>query len=178
MTSLPLTDPIGLKTPPSDPPDGDLLAEFPTLKESLSASFTHSPQSASRLRHGLVKDQQSGGIQQSPESNRNSPPLFVNIPKMPNVAEAALAALQYLPTPLLVLSSLKTIILANEAVGRLLGLDNLDESEDSAADEGHEEVSVVDMLRGQSLSQIGIDMIQDGQQIWVSWEVRRRDAFT
>lgn len=108
---------------------------------------------------------------QSPESNLSSPPLFVNIPQMPNAAEAAFAALQYLPTPLLVLSSLKTVILANEAVGRLLGLDNLDESQVSAADEVQEEVSVVDMLRGQSLSQIGIDMVQDGQQIWVSWEV-------
>ena len=96
---------------------------------------------------------------------------------MPNATEAAFAALQFLPTPLLVLSSLKTIILANEAVGRLLGLDNLDESQVSAANEGQEEVSVVEKLRGQSLSQIGIDMIQDGQQIWVSWEVRQREAF-
>ncbi|MCJ1262199.1 hypothetical protein MMC22_002069 [Lobaria immixta] len=166
MTSQPLIEPIGLQTPPSD---GNSLAEFSTLKKSLSASFTHPPQHASSLRQGSMKDQQSGGIQ-SPESNLSSPPLFVNIPQMPNAAEAAFAALQYLPTPLLVLSSLKTVILANEAVGRLLGLDNLDESQVSAADEVQEEVSVVDMLRGQSLSQIGIDMVQDGQQIWVSWE--------
>lgn len=167
MTSRPLTKPIGLET---QPVDGDSLAEFSTLKKSLSASFTHPPQHASRVHQGSGTDQQSGGIQ-SPDSNLSSPPLFVNIPKMANVAEAAFAALQYLPTPLLVLSSLKTIILANEAVGRLLGLDNLDESQISAADDGHEDVSVVEMLRGQSLSQIGIDMIQDGQQIWVSWEV-------
>lgn len=173
MTSLPLIEPIGLETPPSD---GDPLAKFSTLKKSLSASFTHPPQHASKLRQGSEKDQQDGGIQPS-QPNLSSPPLFVNIPKMPNATEAAFAALQYLPTPLLVLSSLKTIILANEAVGRLLGLDNLDESQVSGANEGQEEVSVVEMLRGQSLSQIGIDMIQDGQQIWVSWEVRRREAF-
>lgn len=173
MTSQPLIEPIGLQTPPSD---GNSLAEFSTLKKSLSASFTHPPQHASSLRQGSMKDQQSGGIQ-SLESNLSSPPLFVNIPQMPNAAEAAFAALQYLPTPLLVLSSLKTVILANEAVGRLLGLDNLDESQVSAADEVQEEVSVVDMLRGQSLSQIGIDMVQDGQQIWVSWEVRHCEAF-
>lgn len=167
MASLSLTDPIGLETPPSN---GESLVEFSTLKKSLSASFIHPLPHASGLRRGSVKDQQSDGIQ-SPESNLSSPPLVVNIPKMPNAAEAAFAALQFLPTPLLVLSSLKTVILANEAVGRLLGLDNLDEAQVSAVDEGQEEVSVVDMLRGQTLSQIGIDMIQDGQQIWVSWEV-------
>lgn len=117
-----------------------------------------------------MRDQQNGEIQ-FPESNLSSPPLFVNIPKMPSATDAAFAALQYLPTPLLVLSSLKTVILANEAVGRLLGLDNLDEFQVNAADEDQNELSVLDMLRGQSLSQIGIDMIQDGQQIWVSWEV-------
>lgn len=166
MASLPLTEPAELNTLPAD---GDSLAEFSTLKKSLSASFTHSPQHASRLRQSSLKDQQ-GGVIQSPGSSLNSPPLFVNIPKMPKGADAAFAALQYLPTPLLVLSSLKTIILANEAVGRLLGLDNLDESQVSTTDE-RQEVSVVDMLCGQSLSQIGIDMVQDGQQIWVSWEV-------
>lgn len=167
MTSLPMTKPIGLETQSLD---GDSLAEFSTLKKSLSASFTHPPQHASRLHQGSMRDQQNGEIQ-FPESNLSSPPLFVNIPKMPSATDAAFAALQYLPTPLLVLSSLKTVILANEAVGRLLGLDNLDEFQVNAADEDQNELSVLDMLRGQSLSQIGIDMIQDGQQIWVSWEV-------
>lgn len=92
---------------------------------------------------------------------------------MPSIAEAAFAALQYLPTPLLVLSSLKTVILANEAVGRLLGLDTLEESDVPGAggDGDHEDIQVADLLRGQTLSQLGIDMLQDGQQIWVSWEV-------
>ena len=71
-------------------------------------------------------------------------------------AEVALAALQYLPTPLIVLNSLKTIVLANEAMGRLLGL--------------HDTDTVGDELKGQSLSQIGIDMISDGVPVWVSWD--------
>lgn len=91
--------------------------------------------------------------------------------KLHNPAEVAFAALQYLPTPLLVLSSLKLVVLANEAFGRLLGLDTLQESPTTAGNDEKEQILVSDMLRGQSLSQIGIDMVQDGQQVWVSWEV-------
>jgi len=83
---------------------------------------------------------------------------------MPAAAEIALAALQYLPTPLLVLSSLKTIVLANEAMGRLLGLwDGNDDRSDSNE-------STTGVLNGQTLSQIGVDMISDGVPVWVSWE--------
>ena len=82
---------------------------------------------------------------------------------MPPTAEVALAALQYLPTPLLVLSSLKTIVLANEAMGRLLGIANVEEQD------GDNEAAT-DVLRGQTLSQIGVDMISEGAPVWVSWE--------
>lgn len=100
-----------------------------------------------------------------------SPPLSVNIPKVPGAAEAAIAALKYLPTPLLVLSSWKTIVLANDAMGRLLGLDTY--HQDPFPDDGDQvQPAIGDLLRGQSLSQIGVDMLQDGQRIWVSWEVR------
>ena len=168
MTSPASTKPIGYETPPSN---GERLPEFSTLKSSLSASLTSPPQSSSNVREVSAKGQHDGGLQ-PPESNLSSPPLFVNIPKMPSAAEAAFTALQYLPTPLLVLSSLKTVILANEAVGRLLGLDTLEESEVAAADgHGDSDIPVADLLRGQTLSQLGIDMLQDGQQVWVSWEV-------
>ena len=59
------------------------------------------------------------------------------------------------------------MVLANEAIGRLLGLDG--NSAEPVCD-GSPPASGVDVLRGQTLSQIGIDMIQDGQPIWVSWE--------
>lgn len=98
-----------------------------------------------------------------------SPPLSVNIPKIPGAAEAALAALQYLPTPLLVLSTWKTVVLANEAMGRLLGLD-VKQQEKSSKDEEQDQIPISDILRGQSLSQIGVDMLQGGQRIWVSWD--------
>lgn len=89
------------------------------------------------------------------ESNSPKPTrrLKVNIPH-PKITEIAFAALQNLPMPLIVLSSLKTILLANEAMGRLLGLH-------PDARSGQQE-SVTDILRGQTLSQIGIDMLQDG----------------
>lgn len=79
----------------------------------------------------------------------------------PMAAETALAALQFLPTPLIVLDSFKSIVLANEAMGRLLGLF---ENNDLPTEE------VIEGLKGQSLSQIGIDMISDGVPVWVSWE--------
>ena len=80
-----------------------------------------------------------------------------------STAMASLAALQYLPVPLIVLSSLKTIVVANEAMGRLLGMDF-----ESTVTEG---MSVSESLRGQGMNELGIDIIQNGSPILVSWEV-------
>lgn len=88
-----------------------------------------------------------------------STPFHIQIPHLPLSTEIALAALSTLPTPLLVLSSLKTVLLANNAIAKLLGV-------------GHDDPSttITDLLRGQTLSQIGIDMVSDGAPVWVSWE--------
>lgn len=77
--------------------------------------------------------------------------------------QLAFSALQFLPVPVLVLSSLKTVVIANEAMGRLLGL--LTDSSDS-----DEATHVLDQLKGQSLSQVGIDMIQHGRPVWIAWD--------
>ncbi|RMZ83454.1 hypothetical protein DV737_g1559, partial [Chaetothyriales sp. CBS 132003] len=90
--------------------------------------------------------------------------LHIDIPPLPAGADVALAVMQYLPTPVLVLSSLKTVVLANESMGRLLGLRNIAGETDGAYE------SMTDVLKGQTLSQIGIDMISDGAPVWVSWE--------
>ncbi len=74
-------------------------------------------------------------------------------------AEVALGALSTLPTPILVLSSSKNVLLANYAVGRLLGVDQDDVGSNATA-----------QLKGQTLSQLGIDLLDDGVPIWVSWE--------
>lgn len=84
---------------------------------------------------------------------------------MPNISPGQLAfsALQYLPVPTLVLNSLKTIVLANEALGRMLGVVKDDVNEEDAS-------TTLEQLRGQTLSQAGIDMLQDGKPVWVTWE--------
>lgn len=83
----------------------------------------------------------------------------LDIPPPAMATEIALAALATLPTPLLVLSSLKTVIMANNAIGMLLGLEQHDP-----------QLTITDLLRNQTLSQIGIDMMSDGAPIWVSWD--------
>ena len=83
-----------------------------------------------------------------PKPPKPDPRLKLDI-TYPTATEIAFTALRHLPIPVIVLTSLKTIALANEAMGRLLGLHR-----DAA--------SATDALKGQTLSQIGIDMVQDG----------------
>ena len=92
----------------------------------------------------------------SPRSD-DSGMMHLRLPGLTTTTELAMAAMQYLPTPLIVLSSLKTVVLANEAMGRLLGFDHANED---GSDDGK---STLERLRGQTLSQVGIDMIQDGR---------------
>ncbi|KAK4226148.1 putative signal transduction histidine-protein kinase [Podospora fimiseda] len=108
---------------------------------------------------------------------RDPPRLFPGVPRSQTTSpfrlpmpfsgpgEVAFSAMQYLPVPVLVLDSLKTVVLANEAMGRLLGM-----MPDNPPAEGEAMVSVMDQLRGQSLSQVGIDLVQDGVSVWLDWE--------
>jgi PAS domain S-box-containing protein len=79
--------------------------------------------------------------------------------------QLALSTLQFLPVPILVVNNLKTVVLANDAFGRLVG-----PSGDGPTDRPGNASSALDKLRGQSLSQVGIDLLQDGRPVWVSWE--------
>lgn len=148
------------------PHDGQSRKDSPGLPSRAKSRLHDETSNASPVM------EQEKPRQYSNKSNRDHG-LFVNIPKAPAATDAALAALQYLPTPLLVLSSSKIVILANEAMGRLLGLQPSDEeaAESSENDEDSYRIPTSDMLRGQSLSQIGIDLVEHGQPIWVSWEV-------
>lgn len=78
--------------------------------------------------------------------------------------QVAFSALQFLPVPLLVLDGLKTVVLANEAMGRLLGMGPGGPYEPDSM------VPVMEHLRGQSLSQVGVDLTQGGVPVWVDWE--------
>ena len=166
MKPQPPTSRNGLETPSSGPGN---LEDFPTLKKSLSAHFTSRSQRPPARRH-VSTENAKAETSRRPKPNHNSSSLSVDIPKLPSAADAAFAALQYLPTPLIVLSSTKTVILANGAMGRLLGLDSLEGTVRLFGEEGQESAPVTDMLMGQTLTQVGVDMVQDGQPIWVSWE--------
>lgn len=75
------------------------------------------------------------------------------------------SAMRHLPVPILVLNNSKTVVYANEAIGTLLGIAR------HARDDNLEDFSDVQMrLRGQTLCQVGVDMLQDGRLMWVSWD--------
>jgi PAS domain-containing protein len=99
--------------------------------------------------------------------------LSIRMPPPQSQAGLAFTALQYLPMPVMVLSSTKHIVLANEAVGRLLGID-LDEAEQENENEPQPEEleaeSTADILQGKTLGELGIDLLQGGNAVFVSWE--------
>ncbi len=152
----PVPVPVHLPTPPLD-----------TDHSSRGSSSSRSSLSSRRRSrqqdgHTLSHERASGASSRDPKSP-NLGPLRLDMPSA-GPGQLAFSALQFLPLPLLVLDSLKTVVLANEAMGRLLGL--LPGSATSA----DERVSVMDQLRGQSLSQVGVDMLQDNRPVWVEWE--------
>jgi PAS domain S-box-containing protein len=143
--------------------------DFSSLKRSLSRihnslHFFCTPTATDVARR---QKETFGPHSQSPSLQHG---LHIKIPQLSSAAQVALTALQHLPTPVLVLTPLKTVLLANEAMGRLLGLDSLGSSGVVVHDSQYNDRPITDILRGQSLSQIGIDMLQNGQPVWVSWE--------
>lgn len=104
-------------------------------------------------------------FREPPGTDSRSPsqsPFRLNMPCI-SPGQLAFSALQYLPVPTLVLNHLKTVVLANEAMGRMLGLCNESYEEEDP-------LTTIDKLRGQTLSQVGVDMLQDGRPVWVTWE--------
>ena len=105
--------------------------------------------------------------------------LSITMPPPQSQAGLAFTALQYLPMPVLVLSATKHIVLANEAVGRLLGIDlaesdtdddDRDGGQDNTQGEEQEVQSSADLLQGKTLGELGIDLLQGGNAVFVSWE--------
>ena len=179
--------PNGLRSPSTGQDD---LTGFPSLKKALSASSSTnlnatsravSPSKArSKSPRPRLAEEIAQDDQESPTTSKldHAGPLNISIPKIPRAAEAALTAMKYLPTPLIVLSSMKTVVLANEAMGRLMGLESVDKVEgagDTDESTTDEDAPNTDMLRGQSLSQLGIDMVADGSRSWVSWDIFLED---
>ncbi|KND91308.1 Hybrid signal transduction histidine kinase J [Tolypocladium ophioglossoides CBS 100239] len=94
--------------------------------------------------------------------SQSQSPFRLAIPSI-SPGQLAFSAMQYLPVPTLVLNNLKTVVLANEAMSRMLGISSDDTDQDDAT-------ATIERLRGQTLSQVGIDMLQDGRPVWISWE--------
>ncbi|KAH7123854.1 putative histidine kinase HHK6p [Dendryphion nanum] len=103
-----------------------------------------------------------GRSEHSPSSIRSRDSLSLHLPSSPSATMTSLTALQYLPVPILVLSSDKTVTIANEAMGRLLGIDF-----ESIVDQ---ELSITEYLKGKTMGDLGVDILQNGSPILVSWE--------
>lgn len=145
--------------PPLDLQAGSSSEPCHDAAEPMSPSATHLSEPAGYFDLNDKRPPSPGSV--------HSESMSILMPPTPTTTAMALAAMQYLPVPVLVLSSLKTVTLANEAMGRLLDLDR------SRAEEDRDAVqTVTDQLHGQTISELGIDMLQDGSPIWIGWEVR------
>jgi hypothetical protein len=68
--------------------------------------------------------------------------------------------------PVLVLDAAKIVVLANEAMGRLLDIDPSElENDDGPV------ATVMDILQGQHMAHLGIEILAHGSPILVSWDV-------
>lgn len=107
------------------------------------------------------------------QQRRRRASLSITMPPLQSHTDLAFTALQYLPMPVLVLSSQKHIMLANEAMGRLLGIDRDIDDSDSNCDQpedGAQEIeSTTDLLYGKTLGELGIDLLQGGNAVFVPW---------
>ncbi len=161
MTNWPLR---GVDTPISRIDDDK--DEYFVTGISSPRSFNHPSRNETRYEEASHEHAPKTGMQSS-QSNMSVPSLDMAPPNTSDAAGIALAALIHVPTPLLVLSDLKTVVLASHAMEELLGLDSASEIDISpvhAYDEGA-------MSQGKSLSQLGIQLVQHEEQNRVSWEV-------
>ncbi|KAL1879246.1 hypothetical protein Daus18300_001825 [Diaporthe australafricana] len=147
------------RTPPND--------DFKTRRVEMGAD---SPAMGSQES---LHAQRDGSAAQSPAGRRfirdiktdrspSNSPFRLQMPYV-TPGQLAFSALQFLPVPVLVLNNLKTVVLANEAMGKLLGMS-------SDSNDGDDMAHSVGSLTGQSLSQVGIDMLQNGRPVFLSWE--------
>lgn len=106
-----------------------------------------------------------GGGEAHTPGSVHSDTSSLQLPSAPSATMVALTAMQYLPVPILVLSSEATVMIANEAMGRLLGIDF-----EATAVEG---LTVTEALLGKSMGELGIDIIlENGSPMLISWDVR------
>ena len=144
--------------------DEDVLPAFRTPMQSLStiSSRPRFPRSRGRSL--------PGGASPQLETNGRLQGAALTAEAPLSAGETAFATLQYLPIPIIVLSSLKQVIMVNEALRSLLA--TADAEEDAAVSNGAFAQNVeAETLLGRSLSQIGIQMVTEGDQALASLEV-------
>ena len=140
------------------------LEQYPTLKQSLSASLANGFHEATDRLEGYFGVRKERP--QPPRTTRSNSTQLHGKPKEYTHSDTAIAALRYLPLPILVLSNEKTVVLANEYMGKVLGLqEHVHEASDDKND-----TTAENLLFGRTLNQIGVDIIQDGQRVWVGWD--------
>ncbi|KAG6009161.1 hypothetical protein E4U21_003231 [Claviceps maximensis] len=132
----------------------------PAREPSTRTSTSQDEEHRMPARTTLLRDSAAAAMDGLRSQSRS--PMRLPIPSM-TPDQLALSAMQYLPVPVLVLNNLKTVVLANEAMGRMMGLFSETTSHEAST-------TAVDQLRGKSLSQVGIDMLQDGRPVWITWE--------
>jgi PAS domain S-box-containing protein len=155
---------------------GELSAKADAMDDGVG--YEDGPESAAAEDYFSAKGSEAG----SSPSGRRRASLSINIPPLHQRADVALLALQYLPMPCLVLTSNKTIVLANESMGRLLGIEDEPQEEAPGSDgtetqeKRHSQIgssgsrSATDVLYGMSLAQLGVDLMQNGSAVFMAWE--------
>ncbi|KJZ77489.1 hypothetical protein HIM_03213 [Hirsutella minnesotensis 3608] len=145
-------------------------AAAPALTESSRLGNLQSTDSASNPSDRSPRSVTAGsrflrdplGLPLSRSRSQSQSPFRLSMPSI-SPGQLAFSAMQYLPVPTLVLNNLKTVVLANEAMGKMMGIVGDDVDQDDA-------MMTLERMRGQTLSQVGIDMLQEGRPVWISWE--------
>nr|OQO16516.1 hypothetical protein B0A51_17152 [Rachicladosporium sp. CCFEE 5018] len=126
--------------------------------------------------NGDAATEDTASTASQPGKRRRRASLSIKIPPSQVQIGIAFTALQYLPMPVLVLNSNKQVVMANEAMGRLLGIAPIfsivEDAGDSDAAVVSEQISQTagEILEGMTLGQLGLDLLQGGSAIYVSWE--------
>ena len=143
----------------------DVYPTFRSLKHSLATISTRPLFSRSRSRS--LPDKASPQL----ETDERLQNAAFTAEAPPSAGEIAFATLQYIPVPTIVLSSLKQVILVNEALKSLLA--TIDAEDEAAVSNGaFTQTAGAETLLGRSLSQLGIQMVAEEDQAWTSLEVQ------
>ena len=145
---------------------------YPSLQQSLCASRPKANRLRSLSDPGNTPISSEGKSQQQYDWSEDLPqsPEPSTVPSS-GAADIAFAVLQYLPTPILVLSASKTIILANEAMCSLLAQEAFTDPNELDVNSQRPHLNM-NVLQDRSLSQVGMEIIRPmGLKRHISWEV-------